>query len=107
MLEAWTSNELHHQASRPKVIKDWSEFVYNEEWPSEKQLGKEHINVLHLQRCNLTITFPARSDEIILICATDIDDYIPGEVSAGAYAHTEVVAVTAGGDVHVQSAVYG
>ena len=30
---------------------------------------------------------------------------IPGVVSAGGYAHTEVVAVTAGGDVHVQSAV--
>ena len=32
---------------------------------------------------------------------------IPGVVSAGGYAQTEVVAVTAGGDVHVQSAVYG
>ena len=33
--------------------------------------------------------------------------YIPGDVSAGGYAQMEVVAVTAGGDVHVQSAVYG
>ena len=32
---------------------------------------------------------------------------MPGEVSAGGYAQTEVVAVTAGGDVQVQSAVYG
>lgn len=37
----------------------------------------------------------------------DSHNQIPGVVSAGGYAHTEVVAVTAGGDVHVHSAVYG